>query len=72
MFENALHLVLWIIAAIVLAGILGVAGVLLAIEVIARRLGEPGKRPVVALLLLCVGFVAVVFAVLHLSAPSAN
>ena len=66
MFENALHLVLWIIAAIVLAGIL------LAIEVIARRLGEPGKRPVVALLLLCDGFVAVVFAVLHLSAPSAN
>ena len=54
MFENALHLVLWIIAAIVLAGILGVAGVLLAIEVIARRLGEPTKRPVVALLLLSV------------------
>jgi hypothetical protein len=72
MFENALHLVLWIIAAIVLAGILGVAGVLLAIEVIARRLGEPGKRPVVALLLLCVGFVAVVFVVLHWAAASAN
>ena len=66
MFENALHLVLWIIAAIVLAGIL------LAIEVIARRLGEPGKRPVVALLLLCVGFVAVVFVVLHWAAASAN
>ena len=72
MFENALHLVLWIIAAIVLAGILGVAGVLLAIEVIARRLGEPGKRPVVALLLLCVGFVAVVFVVLQWAAASAN
>ena len=72
MFENALHLVLWIIAAIVLAGILGVAGVLLAIEVIARRLGEPGERPVVALLLLCVGSVAVVLMVLHWAAASAN
>jgi hypothetical protein len=43
-----------------------------AIEVIARRLGEPKKRPVVALLVLSVGFVAVVFLTLHWAAPSAN
>jgi hypothetical protein len=66
------HLVVWIITAIAFAAILGLVGIVPAIEVIARRLGEPKKRPVVALLVLSVGFVAVVFLMLHWAAPSAN
>jgi hypothetical protein len=70
-------LVVWIIAAIALAAILGLTGIAVAIDVIiARRLGYPRRRPVVAALLsflaLSVGFVAVVFLVLHWAAPSTN
>ena len=70
-------LIVWIIAAIALAAILGLTGIAVAIDVIiARRLGYPRRRPVVAALLsflvLSVGFVAVVFLVLHWAAPSTN
>jgi Na+-driven multidrug efflux pump len=74
---DPLLLVVWIIAAIALAAILGLTGIAVAIDVIiARRLGYPRRRPVVAALLsflvLSVGFVAVVFLVLHWAAPSTN
>lgn len=74
---DPLLLVVWIIAAIALAAILGLAGIAVAIDVIiARRLGYPRRRPVVAALLsflvLSVGFVAIVFLVLHWAAPSTN
>jgi hypothetical protein len=70
-------LVVWIIAAIALAAILGLTGIAVAIDlIIARRLGYPRRRPVVATLLsfliLSAGFVAVVFLVLHWAAPSTN
>jgi len=74
---DPLLLVVWIIAAIALAAILGLTGIAVAIDVIiARRLGYPRRRPVVAVLLsflvLSVGFVAIVFLVLHWAAPSTN
>jgi Na+-driven multidrug efflux pump len=74
---DPLLLVVWIIAAIALAAILGLTGIAVAIDVIiARRLGYPRRRPVVAALLsflvLSVGFVAIVFLVLHWAAPSTN
>ena len=74
---DPLLLVVWIIAAIALAAILGLTGIAVAIDVIiARRLGYPRRRPVLAALLsflvLSVGFVAVVFLVLHWAAPSTN
>ena len=70
-------LVVWIIAAIALAAILGLTGIAVAIDVIiARRLGYPRRRPVLAavlsFLVLSVGFVAVVFLVLHWAAPSTS
>jgi Na+-driven multidrug efflux pump len=74
---DPLLLVVWIIAAIALAAILGFTGIAVAIDVIiARRLGYPRRRAVVAALLsflvLSVGFAAVVFVVLHWAAPSTN
>ena len=74
---DPLLLVVWIIAAIALAAILGLTGIAVAIDfIIARRLGYPRRRPVVAALLsflvLSVGFVAIVFLVLHWAAPSTN
>jgi hypothetical protein len=74
---DPLLLVVWIIAAIALAAILGLTGIAVAIDVIiARRLSYPRRRPVVAALLiflmLSVGFAAVVFLVLHWAAPSTN
>ena len=74
---DPLLIVVWIIAAIALAAILGLTGIAVAIDVIiARRLGYPRRRPVLAALLsflvLSVGFVAIVFLVLHWAAPSTN
>jgi hypothetical protein len=72
---DPLLLVVWIIAAIALAAILGLAGIAVAIDVIiARRLGYPRRRPAALLsfLVLSVGFVAIVFLVLHWAAPSTN
>ena len=74
---DPVFLVVLIIAAIALAAILGLTGIAVAIDlIIARRLGYPRRRPVVAALLsflvLSVGFVAVVFLVLHWAAPSTN
>ena len=75
---DPLLLVVWIIAAIALAAILGLTGIAVAIDVIiARRLGYPRRRPVavaalLSFLVLSVGFVAVVFLVLHWAAPSTN
>jgi hypothetical protein len=49
---DPLLLAVWIIAAIALAAILGLTGIAVAIDVIiARRLGYPRRRPVVAALL---------------------
>jgi hypothetical protein len=74
---DPVFLVVLIIAAIALAAILGLTGIAVAIDlIIARRLGYPRRRPVVATLLsfliLSAGFVAVVFLVLHWAAPSTN
>ena len=74
---DPLLLVVWIIAAIALAAILGLTGIAVAIDVIiARRLGYPSRRQVVAALLcflvLSVSFVTVVLLVLHWAAPSTN
>jgi hypothetical protein len=74
---DPVSLVVLIIAAIALAAILGLTGIAVAIDlIIARRLGYPRRRPVVAALLsfliLSAGFVAVVFLVLHWAAPSTN
>jgi hypothetical protein len=55
---DPLHLVVWIIAAIVLAGILGLTGIVVIDLTIARRLRSPMRRHVLSLLVLSVGFVA--------------
>jgi hypothetical protein len=74
---DPLHLVVWIIAAIVLAGILGLTGIVVIDLTIARRLRSPMRRPVLAavlisLLVLSVGFVATALLVLHWAAASTN
>jgi hypothetical protein len=76
MFENALHLVVWIIAAIVLAGILGLTGIVVIDLTIARRVRSPMRRPILAavlsVLVLSVGFLATALLVLHWAAASTN
>jgi hypothetical protein len=74
---DPLFLVVLIIAAIALAAILGLTGIAVAIDlIIARRLGYPRRRPVIAsvlsFLVLSVGFVAVALLVLHWAAPATN
>ena len=75
MFENALQLVVWIIAAIVLAGILGLTGIAM-VDLTFPSSRLPDEEAVLAAVLSFLvappGFVATALLVLHWAATSTN